>query len=558
MSPSQPAAAADSTLQPEVSERIEAERTRGRPLDPAVREEMEPAFGQSFESVRVHTDSMSDKLAEGISAKAFTSGSDVFFEEGAYDAASTEGKRTLAHELTHVVQQGQGLSTAGTLSSPGDASEVEASRMAQMVTGQGTANQVGVTSQPAVQRATTEDGVPPMLASPLDQTDNLAKLATFKANAQARYDAANQYASKALAIGDVTREKLLGLSDVYTQAFLEFQSVLTKAEEEAQNQQTWTNIVVGGALSVTASVLAGWIAPSTLTGWLSLTLAEAVSAAGSGAAQATGATVASFSLGSATAVEGQDIDTAGIDPTIMQMGIWKNSRQIYRSGLAYNSLQAALQSTTVNLAEMTGEVRAYGLGGTSYLTPETLTNKMENLAAIDAKMADFDVEIATKTSELDKIKEAVDQIDPSAHSATDMEKKIWQLWIAELPYRANLLDLDAIEEHIGPDGLGLIDFGDYTSDEDEELARGEMIIAVNEMERQQIKAEEEGAAALVGGLTQSIIPSNVAPVNSSEAPQAPGAEAGGDGAGNIEDLLTEEGEGQQANYTEDPDYIEEQ
>ncbi|MCP4137890.1 MAG: DUF4157 domain-containing protein [bacterium] len=49
------------------------------------------------------------QLTEAINARAFTTGNDIFFANGQYNPAGTEGKKLIAHELTHVVQQGKGL-----------------------------------------------------------------------------------------------------------------------------------------------------------------------------------------------------------------------------------------------------------------------------------------------------------------------------------------------------------------------------------------------------------------------------------------------------------------
>ncbi|MEQ8969174.1 MAG: DUF4157 domain-containing protein [Coleofasciculus sp. C1-SOL-03] len=87
---------------------IQGKRGSGQPLDESVREPMEGAFGADFSGVRVHTDGKSDELNQAIQAKAFTTGEDVFFRQGAYEPGSKGGQELLAHELTHVVQQSGG------------------------------------------------------------------------------------------------------------------------------------------------------------------------------------------------------------------------------------------------------------------------------------------------------------------------------------------------------------------------------------------------------------------------------------------------------------------
>jgi hypothetical protein len=83
-------------------------RGGGTPLDESTRSTMESSFGQSFEDVRIHTDPQASKSAEAVGANAYTVGSDIVFRSGQFDAGSATGQRTLAHELTHVVQQRSG------------------------------------------------------------------------------------------------------------------------------------------------------------------------------------------------------------------------------------------------------------------------------------------------------------------------------------------------------------------------------------------------------------------------------------------------------------------
>lgn len=80
----------------------------GTPLDEGTRASMEDRFGQGFGDVRVHTDSRASRSAESVGANAYTVGSDIVFRSGQFDTSSTTGQRTLAHELTHVVQQRSG------------------------------------------------------------------------------------------------------------------------------------------------------------------------------------------------------------------------------------------------------------------------------------------------------------------------------------------------------------------------------------------------------------------------------------------------------------------
>ena len=93
----------------EVEQQIESLKGNGTQLPEDVRTEMESQFSQDFSSVCIHNDAAADALCKQLSARAFTVGSDIFFASGEYAPNTQEGKRLLAHELTHVVQQGRGV-----------------------------------------------------------------------------------------------------------------------------------------------------------------------------------------------------------------------------------------------------------------------------------------------------------------------------------------------------------------------------------------------------------------------------------------------------------------
>ena len=78
---------------------------RGQELPEDIRSFMEPRFDADFSGVRIHTDSHADELARSVDAQAFTVGRNVVFGAGHYAPNTERGKRLLAHELTHVIQQ---------------------------------------------------------------------------------------------------------------------------------------------------------------------------------------------------------------------------------------------------------------------------------------------------------------------------------------------------------------------------------------------------------------------------------------------------------------------
>jgi hypothetical protein len=84
----------------------------GRPLDRATRAYFEPRFGRDLSGVRIHADADADASAREIDAEAYAAGERVVFARGRYDPQSEAGRRLLAHELAHVVQQTGGRDQA--------------------------------------------------------------------------------------------------------------------------------------------------------------------------------------------------------------------------------------------------------------------------------------------------------------------------------------------------------------------------------------------------------------------------------------------------------------
>jgi hypothetical protein len=139
-------------------------RSAGMPLDAATRAEMEPRFRHSFADVRIHADGQAAASARAVGAHAYTVGRDVVFGAGRYAPASAEGRRLMAHELAHVVQQ-SGASTASIhprleVGAVDDPAEREADRAADAVLRGGAGAAAawgGRIAEPLVQRQ-KEDG----------------------------------------------------------------------------------------------------------------------------------------------------------------------------------------------------------------------------------------------------------------------------------------------------------------------------------------------------------------------------------------------------------------
>ncbi|HKQ30598.1 MAG TPA: DUF4157 domain-containing protein, partial [Burkholderiales bacterium] len=109
-------------------------RTSGAPLPAPVRADMQERLGEDLGGVRVHTDPQAARSAEMMNARAYTVGSHIVFDAGQYAPHSARGRHTLAHELTHVLQQrGAAPSASLAIGPSGDAAEREAEHVAASV-----------------------------------------------------------------------------------------------------------------------------------------------------------------------------------------------------------------------------------------------------------------------------------------------------------------------------------------------------------------------------------------------------------------------------------------
>jgi Domain of unknown function (DUF4157) len=170
----------DGNVMPDVERAIESSRGGGQSLDSGVKAQMGSALNADFSGVRVHTDAGADGLNQSLSAKAFTTGSDIYFRQGEYNPGSSGGRELLAHELTHVVQQnpdkvqtkpdddgiqtscGCGGTAAGpqmklSVSAPGDQYEQEADRIASAVMHQESQSSAGSSQAQAINRQMPEE-----------------------------------------------------------------------------------------------------------------------------------------------------------------------------------------------------------------------------------------------------------------------------------------------------------------------------------------------------------------------------------------------------------------
>ncbi len=132
-------------------------RAPGEPLAAPLRTHMESRFGRDLTGVRVHAGPRAAAAAESLGARAFAAGRSVVFGTGEYRPESGPGRRLLAHELAHVVQQGASAAAPTRLGAAGDPAEREARHAAEIVAAGGRAAVAPATAAPSVQC----DEIPP-------------------------------------------------------------------------------------------------------------------------------------------------------------------------------------------------------------------------------------------------------------------------------------------------------------------------------------------------------------------------------------------------------------
>src|SRR5690606_887505 len=98
--------AGEAVVSPQFAASLQKSKGSRNPLPQQTRDFMESRFGTNFSGVRIHTGERAQKMNQQIGARAFTLGNEIYFNKGEFSPASDKGKHLLAHELTHVVQQG--------------------------------------------------------------------------------------------------------------------------------------------------------------------------------------------------------------------------------------------------------------------------------------------------------------------------------------------------------------------------------------------------------------------------------------------------------------------
>ena len=190
-------------------------RSPGQPLDPEVSAFMEPRFGHDFSSVRVHSGVTAEQSARELEASAYTVGPDIVFARGQYAPRSAEGRKLIAHELTHVVQQTNVVSPTGSGPLSMDAlAEPTAEQVSDTIMSDQAAGHVQQGDGPSIQRRMLVTAKPPYYESVLARRPAPGHADSVEFRVGTEISAKLAKAAKKIAPGGVTKDELKGLRSV--------------------------------------------------------------------------------------------------------------------------------------------------------------------------------------------------------------------------------------------------------------------------------------------------------------------------------------------------------
>ena len=423
------------------------------------------------------------------------------FGKQQYAPRTGKGQQLLAHELAHVVQQRagavEGVPAADGIwvSNPEDQFEQEAAATAERATkadaGQRQGADQRVEPPPTVQRAHTTLTVQRQVADPVGaapvgttgptsqpgeqaqagQADPVGALLSVPALESIRGTAtqttilAGAYAALGIRTVDTLKSTLTAADQTYGNAYANYANSVRAARAEAINQQDWNNIFLGIGIGVSVGLLSEAIIPEGIAyGWkvLAEVVGEATEAAAAGGAQALGI----------TDVQGTDLEPGGLSPDARNSQTWERLSGLYRSVLGIQLHTQYLPLVLGNVEYALGQFRLLEAGAQADMSQVELVDMAVSLNRAAAHLTRLNAELGEKLEGLNRLNAQADAAPRP--SEREMECDIWILWMSTLSdEQSNNLDLDEIEDRLheigvlGPNSLLEVDFGWYTSEDDE-------------------------------------------------------------------------------------------
>lgn len=304
-----------------------------------------------------------------------------------------------------------------------------------------------------------------------------SKLPLLQANARLVESAASlgeAYVNLSVATTDVVSTKLQLYSMFYDTAYARYAAVIGKGRAEAQNQTLWRGIFLGIGTGVLAGLAAAYVAPSAAAGWLTLTLADAATAAGSSFLQAGASSAVAYAMSDAMTARGSDLQPGGLSPDMLRSNIWKHVAGMYRAAFSTTQVLSNLRHNSILLERTIAETRVHVAGGASAITPEEIVRAGDTMNARVAKMRTVFDGLNSSAVSMSNFSSTAQSYDPSKPTVDQMEDDIWIMWIGSLSDDdSDILDLDAIEDYLavrgilGPNSRLGVDFEGWTTKEHE-------------------------------------------------------------------------------------------
>lgn len=407
---------------------------RSDTLPEAERIHFEKSMNADFAGVRIHHDTEAARAADSLNALAFTENRDIAFGAGQYQPNTTEGRRLLAHELAHVKQQ-----------STGEVSGVQRDPIP------------GTEKQPAP--VADEE-------SPTSDFFNREEVENIRGRTTARYFKTSTTVSSGIQTIGKIKDTLMEVNERYNEAYTNYSTAIRAGGREARNQQEWRDFFIGLGIGVSFGLVSELLLPAEAASWLELSVEV-------GTEVAEGAAGMAVKSSGWTTVVGQDLaPPRGLDPMVLELDIYRLIESLHQSVFDVARYCDSLFLINGAAEYAIGEIKAHVAGGEQEMTQFELLDLIDALVAADQSGAALEKELASFAASLNDIKSRVESAP--RQNVGEMEQDIWILWLSAVTDDdSDVIDLDAIEDRllvagvIGPSSRLNVDFGWYTSEDDE-------------------------------------------------------------------------------------------
>ena len=202
-------------------------------------------------------------------------------------------------------------------------------------------------------------------------------------------------------------------------------------------------------------------------------------------------------------------------PEILKMGIWKSLTQLHQAAPKVGGAALEMGMLMSNAEYAIGEIKAHSGGGKGDMSESDAIDLVETVIKSGDAANGIDTALDAAEQKIDALRKAASSA--VTYKAPQMERDIWVLWMGSLEEDSNILDIDAIEDHLGPKGLKLVDFGAYTFDSDENEA-------IKKARGQKKDIEERRKAGMAAGGADAVGAAEGEMKGSTSAPPKPGAD----------------------------------